>query len=162
MLLMRWQKAVARAACRLTSVRSGVESMKRAMTVTRSTAWKRTRQSECRKTSCKIFQNMSLPTGSVMQWSSSGTHTWEICENSELHNSHKLKKFSINYWIFIKEIKLTFESRDFPGTRWKIHDDLSLLCGMRHHEAPKCSSTAWFGTKSPASRCLAARSAADG
>jgi hypothetical protein len=54
-------------------------------------ATKRTLQSVLWNSSWMTFQNMSDPDGSVIQWSRRGTHTWQMCECSELHISHKLQ-----------------------------------------------------------------------
>ena len=109
MAAIKWQNAVASAVCKFISLLNGVESINLAMTVTRSTAWKRTRQSECWKNSCRIFQNASLPTGKVMQCSSIGTLTWEMLEFSALQSSHKLWMRLLRYCkIGLKIIKAYF------------------------------------------------------
>lgn len=64
------------------------------------------------------FQNTSDPDGSEMQWSRRGTHTWQMCECSELHISHKLHNktevicltLKKNRWVTI-----------FDSTRYSVH-----------------------------------------
>lgn len=126
------------------------------MTVTRSTAVNRMRQSESWKASWTMRQKTSDPSGSVMQWSNNGTLASAMCENSALHKFHKLQviEFYMNF-KYLLLISLTFWSANSLDTIWKNRVDHALLLQVHRRAVSARSDTAAYSKVYPVFRWLA-------